>query len=144
MLGWIQEHETVFLLIGGASFIVFAAVLAIVPWMVVRIPKDYFASQKRPEKRRIIHQSGAMRLFVLAVKNLTGGVFVLAGVIMLVLPGQGVLMIMLGLSLMNFPGKFRLERWIISRGPILRLINRLRRGRGQPALVLNNEKTIRD
>jgi Putative transmembrane protein (PGPGW) len=74
------------------------------------------------------------------VKNLIGGVFVLAGIVMLVLPGQGVLTIMLGIALMNFPGKFQLERWIVSRGPTLWFINRLRRRRGRPALVLEGER----
>ncbi|MBN2034224.1 MAG: hypothetical protein JW836_13190 [Deltaproteobacteria bacterium] len=139
MLGWIQTHEAASLWIAGASLVTFVAVLAIVPWVVVRIPADYFAGRRRPEKKKLRHHSPVTRLLLLIVKNLIGGVFVLAGIVMLVLPGQGVLTIMLGIALMNFPGKFQLERWIVSRGPTLYFINRLRRRRGRPALVLEGE-----
>ncbi|MBN2031682.1 MAG: hypothetical protein JW836_00275 [Deltaproteobacteria bacterium] len=136
MLGWIQSHETVFLLIAGASLLTFAAALAIVPWVVVRIPADYFADQRRPETFKIRRHPPVAWLLLVIVKNFFGGVFVVSGIIMLVLPGQGVLTILLGIALINFPGKFRLERWIVSRGPTLRFINHLRRKRGRPFLVL--------
>jgi hypothetical protein len=63
---------------------------------------------------------------------------------MLVLPGQGLLTIILGITLMNFPGKYRLERWLVSRGSTLKLINYLRRRRGKPALVLDEGKVGSD
>jgi len=139
MLGWIQTHEAASLWIAGASLVTFVATLAIVPWVVVRIPTDYFAGRRRPEKYKISRHPPVARLLLLIVKNVIGGVFVLAGLVMLVLPGQGVLTIILGIALMNFPGKFQLERWIVSRGPTLWFINRLRRRRGRPALVLEGE-----
>jgi hypothetical protein len=139
MLGWIQTHEAASLWIAGASLLTFVATLAIFPWIVVRIPAEYFAGRKRPRKYKLHHHLPVTRLLLLIVKNLIGGVFVLAGIVMLVLPGQGVLTIMLGIALMDFPGKFQLERWIVSRGPTLWFINRLRRRRGRPALVLEGQ-----
>ncbi len=136
MLEWIQTYETAFWWIMSASLAIFIATLIIVPLVVVRIPSDYFASQKRSEKYKIRHQSIVTWLFLLAVKNVTGTVLVLAGIAMLVLPGQGVLTILIGFALINFPGKFKLERWIVSRGPLLRLLNRLRHCRGRPPLAL--------
>ena len=142
MLGWIQKHETVSLWIAGASLVSFVATLAIVPWLVIRIPADYFAGQRRPETYKIRHHPIVAWLLLLIVKNFIGGVFVLSGIVMLVLPGQGVLTIMLGIALMNFPGKFQLERWIVSRGSTLRFINYLRRKHGRPALVLEGEPKL--
>ena len=139
MFGWIQTHGAFSLWIAGASLVTFVAVLAIVSWVVVRIPADYFAGPRRPDKNNIHRHPPVARLLLLIVKNIIGGVFVLAGFVMLVLPGQGVLTIMLGIALMNFPGKFQLERWIVTRRPTLWLINRLRRRRGRPALVLERE-----
>jgi hypothetical protein len=51
-----------------------------------------------------------------------------------VLPGQGILTILIGVSLMEFPGKYRLERGIIHFGPVLKGINTLRRRYGRPPL----------
>jgi len=58
-----------------------------------------------------------------------------AGIIMLVLPGQGIFTILIGIMLLNFPGKYRLERWIVARRPVLRSINWLRRRAGRAPLV---------
>ncbi len=135
MLEWIQTHEPLFLWAAVLSILIFTAFLAFVPWLVVRIPEDYFAGHKRPEDFKY-RRSPITHVLLLTVKNIAGFLLVLAGIAMLVLPGQGVLTIMLGIALMNFPGKFKLERWIVSRGPVIRMINRLRRGKGRPELVL--------
>ena len=68
-------------------------------------------------------------------KNALGFILVVAGIIMLVLPGQGVFTILIGIMLLNFPGKYRLERWIVARRPVLRSINWLRRRAGRAPLV---------
>jgi len=60
------------------------------------------------------------------------GVLVLLGVIMLVTPGQGLLTLLIGLLLLNFPGKYRLERWLVLRPGVLRGLNWLRRRHGEP------------
>jgi len=56
---------------------------------------------------------------------------VLMGLLMLVTPGQGVMTLLVGLLLMNFPGKYRMERWLVMRPGVLRALNWLRRRRGQ-------------
>ncbi len=140
MLELIQTYETAFLWLAGISLVTFVVALALVPWLVVRIPADYFAARKRSGTYKIRQRSPVVWLLLIIVKNLLGGAFVLVGILLLVLPGQGVLMIMLGLALMNFPGKFQLERWLVSRGATLRLINHLRRKRGRPVLVLEAER----
>jgi hypothetical protein len=137
MFGLLKEHQELLYWMAGVSLVLFAGTLALVPWMVVRIPADYFAGRKRDERRSLRHRSFPLWLALMIVKNLVGAVFVVAGIVMLALPGQGVLTMLFGLALMNYPGKYRLERWILSRGPALRLVNRLRRRRGRPALILD-------
>jgi len=75
----------------------------------------------------------------MAAKNILGLVLVAAGVVMLFLPGQGLLTIFLGIVLMNFPGKYRLERYIVSRGPVLRGVNWIRRRAGVEELRVDAE-----
>lgn len=139
MFEWLQTHEAKLWWLAGASVVTFAAAIAFVPWMILRIPSDYFAGRRRPETRGMRDNALARTVFLFA-KNALGALLVFAGIAMLLLPGQGVLAILLGLSFMDFPGKFRLERWIVSRGPALRLINRFRRSRGRAALLLDDER----
>jgi hypothetical protein len=70
------------------------------------------------------------------VKNLMGYVLIAAGIAMLVLPGQGMVTMLLGIILVDLPGKYRLERWLVARGPVFRSINWLRRRAGRDPLVL--------
>jgi hypothetical protein len=76
----------------------------------------------------------ALRLALLAGKNVLGGVLIVAGLLMLLVPGQGLLTIAVGLVLTDFPGKFRLERWLMRRRSVWRSINWLRRRAGREPL----------
>ncbi len=143
MLEWVQAHRELSLWMAGVSLVTFLAALAVVPWVIVRIPADYFAGRRRPDRHSLRQTPTIAWVLLRIVKNVVGGVLVLIGIAMLVLPGQGVLTIILGIALMSFPGKFGLERWIVSRGPTLEVINRLRRSRGRPPLVLERESSWR-
>ncbi|XOZ33013.1 PGPGW domain-containing protein [Halomonadaceae bacterium KBTZ08] len=128
-LAWLQAHEGVLWAVGGVSLFMFVATLVAVPVIVARIPADYFVRyEHRP--RLIRQRLPVMGLIVLVLKNLLGLVLLLAGIAMLVLPGQGLLTIVIALTLLNFPGKYRLERWVVSRPPVFRAINWMRRHRG--------------
>jgi hypothetical protein len=74
------------------------------------------------------------------IKNLIGGVFILAGLVMLVLPGQGLLTILIGITLTNFPGKYKLEQGLARRRSILRAMNWIRGKAHRTPLVHPPEK----
>jgi hypothetical protein len=136
MIQWLQTHETVSYWLVGVSLASFIVTLAVIPWVVVRIPADYFAGRKRPAQRHLIPRSPVVWLVLLIGKNAIGALLVLAGILMLVMPGQGILTIIIGVLVMNFPGKFTFEKWLVSRGPTLALINRIRLRYGRPPLVV--------
>jgi hypothetical protein len=69
------------------------------------------------------------------MKNLLGVVFVVAGLLMLFLPGQGILTLLVGLVIMNYPGKFALERWLIQRPYVMHAVNWLRKKYNHPPLL---------
>ena len=71
----------------------------------------------------------------LAAGLLLGGAMKFVTAAMLVLPGQGILTIIIGIMFINFPGKYRLERWVVLRGPVLTIINRLRHRAGHAPLI---------
>ena len=135
MLESIRAHETALMWIAGVSIISFIATLITIPWLVVRIPADYFAHGKRLRnagpRRHVV-----VRWTLLAGKNLLGYLLIAAGIAMLVLPGQGILTMLLGFILVDLPGKYRFERWLVGRPLVLRSINRLRQRAGRDPLVL--------
>ena len=130
---WLQGNTALlgWLLVLGVVSLVLTVLL--LPLVVVRLPADYFVIGGEERRAR---RGPAAWLWRLA-KNLLGAVFVLAGIAMLVLPGQGVLTILIGLMLLDFPGKKALERRIARRPAIRGFLDRLRARRGVPPLQLD-------
>jgi hypothetical protein len=122
----IQEHKEAIWWIAAFSMAIFIGSLVAVPWLVVRIPVDYFATRRRP-KTRFAYEHPLLRWTVWTIRNLLGVILILAGIVMLLLPGQGLLTLAVGVFLMDFPGKHRLERRIIQIRPVRKSINWLRR-----------------
>ena len=135
MIEWIETHGVILGWLVAASIITFAVTLTAVALLAVRIPSDYFAHGRR-DKKRWAGRHPAVRVVCLIGKNLFGYVFVAAGAVMLVLPGQGMITILVGIMLLDFPGKYRLERWVVARPRVLRCINWLRRRADRSPLVL--------
>jgi hypothetical protein len=71
------------------SVIAFVGTLIAIPFILVRLPQDYF--DVRVPRTWMKDSHPVLRVVGRAIKNLVGAVFVLAGLTMLVLPGQGVL-----------------------------------------------------
>ena len=134
---WLHEHSAALGWLTAASVLMFLAGLLVVPAVVVRIPRDYFATKKRKRPAGLDRRHWLLRAAVLVLKNAAAYLLIVAGVLMLVLPGQGVLTILAGVMLADFPGKFRLERWLITRGPTLRAVNWLRHRAGRKPLVVD-------
>lgn len=133
MPDWLPVDPIVFWWLAAFSVLMLLGGIAVVPWIVVRIPADYFAHRRR-EAVVLTRRNPAVRAGILVIKNAVGAVLIVAGILMLVLPGQGVLTILVGLTLVNFPGKFRVERWIIMRPAVLSSVNWLRRRAGRQPL----------
>jgi hypothetical protein len=77
-----------------------------------------------------------LRLLGLVAKNAVGAVFLAVGIALLFLPGQGILTILLGISLMDFPGKRYCERKIVGQPTVLKAINALREKYAKPPLTV--------
>ena len=119
------------------SLVLFAGSMLLVTFIVVGWPVDHF---RRTARRAFWeHRHPAVRVGGLVLKNLAGGVLVALGIIMALpgVPGQGLLTALIGLTLLNFPGKTDLERRIISRPPVLKVINGWRARFSRPPLELD-------
>lgn len=130
---WLTENKTVLQWLTGFSVVLFLGSILAIPWLVARIPTDYFLQHSDGGNEfRLEHPVASMVWRLL--KNLLGTVLLLAGVAMLILPGQGLLTILLGIMLIDFPGKRRLELLIIRRPSINRVVSWIRRRSGRDEL----------
>lgn len=136
LVDWLRAHHVLIGCLVAGSAVTFIGTLVAVPLLVVRIPPDYFRDRRRHAAPWTAGHP-LRRALMLVGRNLLGAIFVAAGIAMLVLPGQGLITILLGLILMNLPGKYRLERWVVARGPVLRSINWLRRRANRAPLVVD-------
>ncbi len=96
---------------------------------IVYLPRDYFLSNYKPFSSKI--SNVFVRRTYLVGKNVIGVLFIMTGLTLLVLPGQGILTIAIGLSLTDFPGKHRIVGRLTRRGPVLRGANWLRKKAGK-------------
>jgi hypothetical protein len=121
----------------STSVLFFVLSLIGLPMALTRMPADFFS---RPERRRLrLAERKRPFWFVLLriLRNALGGVLIALGLLMLVVPGQGLLTIFVALFLIDFPGKRRLQRWVIARPTVHRPVNALRRRAGRPPLELS-------
>lgn len=108
-----------------ASLVLFLLSLIFIPWLITRLPSDYFTDEKRHiSKTRNVHPLLYYSLRIL--KNIFGGLLIIAGIFMLVLPGQGILTILVGIGLADFPGKFKLLRKFAQQAPVFKTMNWIR------------------
>jgi hypothetical protein len=119
------------------SAVLFVVSLALAIAIVVSWSPDHFKLSGAPPFWA--HRHPVVRGFGYVAKNLAGLVLVLLGIVMALpgIPGQGFLTIIIGITLLNFPRKRRLERRLIGRPAILRNINRLRARFHHPPLELD-------
>jgi archaellum biogenesis protein FlaJ (TadC family) len=130
IIGWVREHQALFQTLGLMSVVFFVMSLVVFPLVVIHLPADYFVRERRdPTRQQRRHPLIWAGLTV--VKNALGLTLIVAGIAMLVLPGQGILTILIGMVLANFPGKFTLERRLFARPAVRRALNRIRAAAGR-------------
>ena len=138
ILNLIRDHQNLFEWLGILSLVMFVGTLVVFPLVIVYLPKDYFVRYERePAHQQRRHP--AVWLAVTVLKNVLGVVLILAGIAMLVLPGQGLLTLLIGATLTNFPGKYAVERWLVGHRTVARALNRIRDKANRPRLELPDD-----
>ena len=133
-ISFFEANEVFLGIMAGISLVMFFGSLLSLPWLLSLIPADYFVS---PEPYKTQHPPAhpLIRLIIVSLKNILGWILIIAGIAMLVLPGQGTLTIIMGLLLINFPGKRKFERSLVRSPRVLRSINWFRERRGKEPLL---------
>ena len=134
---WLPDWTWKKVLVGVLIFVVtFVVATGIVSFVIVKLPARYF----HPDYDREVlkNKPAAVRWAGIIGKNLAGVILILLGIVMSLpgIPGPGLVTILFGLMLLDFPGKRNLERKLVSRPSVLKTINNLRRKYDKPPLVL--------
>ncbi len=116
------------------SLLTLLGTFAVLPVLVARLPQDYFYREHRPLLPDTDHW--LLRLSLLVLKNIIGAVLLVAGIAMLVLPGPGLITVLAATALLTLPGKYRFERWLVSRPTVRAAIALMRQRAGRPPLDL--------
>jgi hypothetical protein len=103
----LHHLEPLLQVLASLSLFTFCISLLVIPLLVARLPKDFFTPGRSSQSR--IHSATYLpQILVLAARNILGLILLAAGIAMLFLPGQGVVTIVIGLTVMSFPYKQRL------------------------------------
>lgn len=113
--------------ISAASVVASVLGVAMVPWLVGRLPAGWFARQGQGFGVRLAAHPG-----LTIAQNALGFGLIALGIALLFLPGQGLLTILLGLLLTDLPARDRALRSLAQRPAIARALQALRARRGQP------------
>ena len=131
-------HATLTTGIWGLAVVVAVIVVsnAILLGLVVALPADYFCRERSVSVVR--GWRVAVRVAAIVAKNIFGTLILLLGIplIMPGVPGPGLVLILIGLAMVDFPGKRRIEKKLLSYPVTLRTVNGLRRKFGRAPLLI--------
>lgn len=123
---------------GVALFVTtFVISLVVVGVLLAYLPQNYFAKDRPDPIQTSRHP--VVRILLRVLKNLLGVALVLLGIVLSVpgIPGQGALTVLIGIMLLDFPGKRQLECSFVARPRVFRLVNRLRARFNKPPLIVD-------
>mgnify|MGYP005724356397 CR=1 FL=1 len=136
MQKYLPENLTdIFFILGITSFAVLIISALSIGYFIKKIPYDYFLNDKRGISE-YKDKNPIFWVIALALKNIVGYCLIMGGILMLVLPGQGLLTILVGLMLSDYPGKFKLEKRIIKTNLVFKTINWYRAKSNIPPLII--------
>lgn len=116
---------------GLLSAVTFLVSLLLIPFLISRASSEYFLIHpQKVEQRHKRHP--VIALLIRIIRNGLGGFLCLAGAIMLFLPGQGLLTILVGVSLLDIPGRQTMLNLLIHRHAIQHGLNWIRKKTGRP------------
>jgi len=116
-----------------ASFVVSVSLVTVV---LVKLPRTYFLD--RPSQPLWKDRHPAVRAALHLIKNLIGACLIAVGIALSIpgVPGQGILTILIGVMLLDFPAKRRILRKVVSYPRVLAAANRIRRKFDKPPFEL--------
>lgn len=129
----VLSRTDILIAVGVFSAVAFVGTLAAVPVLLVRLPAYYFL-HPRPHLNECTHPVRTLAFRIL--RNCAGTVLLAVGTAMLLLPGQGLLTLLIALTLLDFPGKRKMEVSILRRPGVHRAVDALRARYGREPIEI--------
>ena len=135
IISWSSMNSDLLFLLGSLSIFILIISVFMMVLIISFLPEDYFKSENRNLISSVQNSRyPLLKLLVLITKNFFGILLLLSGVLMLVLPGQGILTIITGLVFIDYPGKYKFERKLLRQKGVINSINWIRSRLGKPPL----------
>ena len=135
IISWSSMNSDLLFLLGSLSIFILIISVFMMVLIISFLPEDYFKSENRNLISSVQNSRyPLLKLLVLITKNFFGVLLLLSGILMLVLPGQGILTIITGLVFMDYPGKYKFERKLLRQKGVINSINWIRSRLGKPSL----------
>lgn len=133
----LKTHEQLFWLLGLGSIALLIGTALLIPWLLILLPRDFFA--RMPEKF-FTGRHPVVAFLLVIFRNVVGALLLVSGIIMLFIPGQGLLTILVGLALIDFPGRHTLLMRLFSNPRVFNAANGVRRWAGKPDFLPANKE----
>jgi len=135
IISWSSMNSDLLFLLGSLSLFILIISVFMMVLIISFLPEDYFKSENRNLISSVQNSRyPLLKLLVLITKNFFGVLLLLSGILMLVLPGQGILTIITGLVFMDYPGKYKFERKLLRQKGVINSINWIRSRLSKPSL----------
>lgn len=127
ILTFAERYAGLIAIVGAASVGIMMISVLITPWFVAQLPPDYFS---RPPPRA--QPKSIRRLLLQLVRNGLGAILLAAGLLMIIIPGPGLITLILGLTVSDFSAKQRVIRHFLNRPGVMDSLNWMRRKYRRP------------
>ena len=135
IISWSSMNSDLLFLLGSLSIFILIISVFMMVLIISFLPEDYFKSENRNLISSVQNSRyPLLKLLVLITKNFFGVLLLLSGILMLVLPGQGILTIITGLVFIDYPGKYKFERKLLRQKGVIKSINWIRSRLSKPSL----------
>lgn len=125
VIPWINQHAFLLSIVGMVSLLLLLVSVVGAPWAIARLPSDYLLKPRT-------HRPGPRYLIVAFIRSLLGFALIATGLVMLVTPGPGLVLLIVGISVSEFPGKHHLLLYVATQPRVFQSLNWMRNRHGKP------------
>ncbi|MFK7889196.1 MAG: hypothetical protein AB8B63_00150 [Granulosicoccus sp.] len=130
LTSWVAGNGLTLLFLALVSCALLVITLFATPWLVSRLPSDYLLAHPPP-----LLPYRWLRILIALGRNILALILLTLGLIMLVTPGPGLVMLLLAASIAQVPGKQWLVRRFATHEPVFNSLNWMRRRYGKPPFL---------
>lgn len=127
---WLSMHAGFIVIVGSITFALLAATLFATPWLLAQLPFDYFLI-KPPNA-----PSSVLGTIISVVRTIAGTLVVFVSFAIMLTPGPGLILLVFGLALCDFPGKHNLLIKLVSQPNVLSALNWIRKKSNKPPFIV--------